>query len=130
MSQHTITAEIKVRFWFSGMAEDERETAYPKVEITYGFTRGAREVRPDLQQPGSPADPDEIELISAKLIDGDGVGGTQEQVNDWARAWLDDEGYEEACCHAAVDNQPDPDDARDRMLEDREMQYDDGRDDF
>ncbi len=119
MHQHKITAEIRVQFQFPGQPADERETAFPKVEITYGFTRGAPMVMPDLHQPGSPADPDELEFISAKLIDGDGIGGTQEQVNDWARSWLDDEGYDEAVRAAMCDNEPDPDYLRDLAIEDR-----------
>ncbi len=119
MSQHTITAEIKVQFRISGMPEDERETAYPKVEITYTFTRGADEVRYQSNgDPGYPAEPHELEFISAKLIDGDGLEPEQYQLTDWAEEWLQDEGYDQACRHAEAASEPDPDFMRDLREED------------
>ena len=93
MSKHTITAEIEVKFRIPGMPEDEHEVAYPKVEIVYTFTRGSPEVRYQSNgDPGWPADPDEVELVSAKLVDGDGLGPDQKQVDEWAQDWLDDAG--------------------------------------
>jgi hypothetical protein len=107
-STHTITAEIEVRFTFPGLAEGEHETAYPIIEIEYSFVCGSPATRPSFSSPGEPADPDEVDLISARLIKGDCIDPTVELVQDWARNWLHGDGYHEACAHAM--RGPDPDD--------------------
>jgi hypothetical protein len=38
-------------------------------------------------------------------------------LEEWARDWLDDDGYDTACQHAEEERQPDPDDAWDAQLE-------------
>lgn len=40
MSTHTIDAELEIKFRLPDMPEDEREVAYPKVQITFIFTKG------------------------------------------------------------------------------------------
>lgn len=107
-SIHTITAEVEARFTFPGLADGEHETAYPTVEIQYAFVRGSPATRPSFSCPGEPADPDEVDLISARLVDGDGITPTEDQIHEWAREWLHGDGYHEACAHAK--RGPDPDD--------------------
>lgn len=115
MSTHTITAEIEVQFRIPDMPMDEHETAYPKVEITYTYHRGSPATGPTWNSGGEPADPDELQFISAKLIDGDGLDPEPSRLKDWAEEWLYDEGYEQACRNAEEDNRPDPDAAYEAM---------------
>ena len=96
MSRHVIDAECEITFRPAGLQDDE--TVYPKLEITYRFSKGSPATGPSYESGGEPADPDEIEFISAKLIDGDGTRPTQQQINEWAEEWLQsDYGYEKAC---------------------------------
>jgi len=107
-SVHTITAEIEARFTFPGLADGEHETAYPTVEIQYAFVRGYPATGPSYSCAGEPGAPDEVDLISARLIKADGLTPTEDQIHDWAREWLHGEGYAEACAYATQG--PDPDD--------------------
>jgi hypothetical protein len=95
VTQHTIVAEIKRYFQLAGMPDDEREVAYPTVEIAFTYKRGSPAVMYQRNgDPGWPAEPAEIELVSAKLVNGDGLMPTPDQLNDWAQDWLDsDSGY-------------------------------------
>ena len=96
---YTIDAECEITFRPAGLQDDE--TVYPLLEITYRFTKGSPAVGPSYSHGGLPADPDEIEFISAKLIDGHGTCPTQQQINEWAEEWLQsDYGYEMACENA------------------------------
>lgn len=117
----TIHAEIEARFTFPGLADGEHEVAYPTIEIQYSFVRGYPASGPTYWSGGEPADPDEVDLISAQLIDDDGVTPTEDQIHDWAREWLHGDGYAEACAHAKCG--PDPD----FLLQQRR---DDGHDDL
>lgn len=106
MSKHTIEAEIEVKFRPAGMGlpDDEFEVAYPKVLIEYSFSKGSPAVMYQRNgDPGWPAEPAEVEALSAKLISGDGLEPTQDQVLDWARDWLDSEDGFNAACDAARD---------------------------
>ncbi len=104
MSKHTVVAEIEAQFTFPGLADGEFEVAYPKIEITYSHTKGCPAVMYQRNgDPGWPAEPDEIELLSAKLIDGDGLTPAQDRVDDWARDWLENQGYDQACEAAHAD---------------------------
>ena len=94
-SKHTITAEIKVNFQLSDMPADEHETAYPEVEITYSFVKGCP-ARIRYDENDHPAEPHELEVLDAKLINGDGLAQTQDQLLEWAQEWLYDEGYDRA----------------------------------
>jgi hypothetical protein len=94
MSKHTITAHMEVNF--PGTDPTETETANITVEITYTATGGAPEHGPTYDCGGQPAEPVEIELVSAKLIDGDGIGLTSEQLTDRAESWLENDGYDAA----------------------------------
>lgn len=102
MSKHTITTEIEVKFTPAGLVE--QETVYPELEITYSFTAGSPATGPTYACGGTPAEPDEVELISAKMISDDGIEPTAQQINDWAAEWLaSDTGYESAVKCAAID---------------------------
>lgn len=63
--------------------------------------------------PIDPPEPAVVELAGARLIDGDGLAPTAEQLDDWANNWIDTEGYDECIAHAEALSSPDPDDARD-----------------
>ena len=124
MTVYTIVAEIETKFSIPGMPDDEREVAYPKVEITYSYLPGHPGCMYQRNgDPGFSPEPAEVDFISAKLIDGDGLAPEQWQVNEWAQDWLDDAGYEQACDHAESQRQPDPDYAR----EDRDGQPDEAQ---
>lgn len=105
MSRHKIEAEIEVKFHLSGAPDDEREVAYPTVLIEYAFSKGCREVLYLRNgDPGFPAEPPEVEAVNAKLIDGDGLAPTEDQVWQWAQDWIDSEaGYNLACANAVDD---------------------------
>lgn len=127
MTEHTLTAELDVQFHVAGMPDDEREAVRLSVLITYLFTQGAPEVRYQRNgDPGWPADPDEVEFVSAKLINGDGIAATQTQIDAWAESWLYDGGYGDAVDNARRANEPDPDYMRDIAEEDRDLGFDDG----
>ncbi|CCE05817.1 hypothetical protein BRAS3843_1480048 [Bradyrhizobium sp. STM 3843] len=118
-STHTIIAEIEVRFSFPGLADGEYETDYPVIEIEYSFLRGSPATRPSFSSPGEPADPDEIDLISARLINGGSIDPTEDLVQTWAREWLHGDGYFEACAHAK--RGPDPDDLLQQRRDDADF---------
>lgn len=108
--QHTIIAEIEVKFRLTDMPDDEHETAYPKVAVTYDYTPGRPAFTPRGEYaPIDPPEPAEVNFISAELVDGDGLMLTPQQVQERASDWLDDAGYEEACRHAEQNSGPDPD---------------------
>jgi len=90
MTNHTVLAEIERKFQLAGMPDDEHEVAYPTAEITFTYKRGSPAVMYQRNgDPGWPAEPAEIEFISAKLVNGDGLRPTQDQLDDWAQDWLD-----------------------------------------
>lgn len=98
---HTIDAELTIKFRLSDMPDDEREVAYPKVRITYSFTKGKPAYTPRGEYaPIDPPEPAEVDLVSATLIDGDGLDPTAEQVAEWAQHYLDCDGYDRACENA------------------------------
>ena len=99
-TRHTIKAEIEVHFQLSGMPDDEREVAYPEIEITYDFSPGCP-ARIRYDENDHPAESPEVEVISAKLLDGDGLDPTQDQVWQWAEVWLDGDGFDRACEQAS-----------------------------
>lgn len=93
----TIDAEITVQFHLSGMPDDERECTEIMVKIDYTFVKGSPAVMYQRNgDPGWPAEPHEVDLIRATLLDGGGLSPTQDQVDDWASEWLQDKGYEMA----------------------------------
>ena len=78
-----------------------------EVEITFSFTKG----RPAVMylrngDPGYPADPHEVELVSVKPVDPALVlpSNLQKEMDDWAERFLsDDKGFGLAC-DAAFDD--------------------------
>jgi hypothetical protein len=108
-TQHSIKAEIEVQFQVAGMQlpPDEREVAYPTVEITYSFTKGAPEVH--------------IEVIDVTLLEGDGLAPTKEQLMDWAVEWVNDAGFDKACESAVEDDESDRADYEHDRRKDRDM---------
>lgn len=95
-TNHTIRAEIEVRFHLSGAPDDERETAYPTVDIDFQYRPGCPERGPTYACGGTPAEPAEIEVVRATLVNGGGLAPTAEQVDAWAEIWLQDAGYDRA----------------------------------
>ncbi len=92
---HSITADITVKFQLSGMPDDERESTEVKVKISYTFVKGSPAVMYQRNgDPGWPAEPHEVELIKATMLDNGGLDPTQDQIDDWASDWLQDKGYE------------------------------------
>jgi hypothetical protein len=93
MSEHKIYAEIEI------ILGDE--AYYPTVEIKYNFTKGSPAVMYQRNgDPGWPEEPAEVEATDAKLLEGDGLTPTQEQVWQWAQDWIGNKGYQFACEHA------------------------------
>lgn len=128
MSTHKITAELEVSF--PGTDPEETERAYPEVEIEFNYVPGCPETGPSYSSGGEPATPDEIEALKVTVINGDGIGMEERQWLDRAQDWLDDKGYDAARDVARADDGPDPDDARDRIREDRDTERDSSGDDF
>lgn len=97
---HTLTAEVEVKFVPAGLHDTEVE--YPVIEIDYGYIRARPAFTPRGEYaPIDPPEPAEVDLLAARLIDGRGLLPTQEQIDDWARDYLDsDAGYMHAVKHA------------------------------
>lgn len=123
MSEHTIEAEIAVKFSFPGLAGGEHETAYPTFAITYRYSPGSHAYTPRGEYaPIDPPESAEIEFVKAHLTNSDGIEPTAEQVNDWAEEWLaSDEGYSFACRYAEERRRPDPDAAYEQTRDDRDF---------
>lgn len=117
---HTITTRLHVLFSIPGMPDDERESADPTVEIEYRYSPGCPAFTPRGEYaPIDPPDPAEVEFVSARLIEGDGLAPEPEQVDQWAQDWLDsDEGYRDACRNAESNSGPDPDAAYEARRDD------------
>lgn len=87
MSTHTLTAYCPV-----GLGEIE-------VEITYRFTPGRPARGPSYASGGEPAEPPEVEFISASSKVSDDF--VKLLVTEWAEDWLDDDdGWEQAVDNA------------------------------
>lgn len=91
---HKLEAEVEVRH--------DTDVEYPIIEIEYGYIRGRPAYTPRGEYaPIDPPDPAEVDFRSAKLIDGKGMKIGQEEVDFWAREYLDsDAGYMHAVKHA------------------------------
>lgn len=82
------------------MQDAECDSADVEVEITFTFLKGAPEQGPSYASGGQPADPDEIEFVSAKAVLG--LAGSpypllaQNALDHWARDWLQEDGFAEA----------------------------------
>lgn len=105
MRTHTITTEVEVKFVPVSLVE--QEIAYPELEITFTATKGDPGCKYQRNgDPGWPPEPPEVDFVSAKLIKGDGVNHTQDQIEDWAQEWLaSDSGYAAALNQAREDGE-------------------------
>lgn len=92
-TKHTITAELEVSFHLSGAPDDEREVAYPEIEIAYSYAPGCP-ARIHYDENDHPAEADELEVLAVKVIDGGGIDMEQRQWEERAQAWLHDKGYD------------------------------------
>ena len=130
MSEHKILATIGVG--------DPDIGAEIETLITFRFTAGRPEVRTLRNgDPGYPADPAEVEFISAEPYCngkpspyyGAYADMEQDSLNQTAFFWLEsDAGYQEAVAEAerALEG-PDPDDARQARIDDEMMDRQDER---
>lgn len=115
-TRHTITAQPNILFTFPGF--DGHESAQPTIDVTYTYVPGAPATHDD------PGWAPEVSIVSATLINGDGLDPTPQQVHEWAQNWLDDEGYDFACHEAESNSGPDPDEAYERARDDaRDFPY-------
>lgn len=115
----TVEAYPEIKFIPVGMTDFER--AQPHLEITFKYLPGRPAYTPRGEYaPIDPPDSPEVDFISAKLMDGDGLDPTQGQVDDWARDWLDSDAGYNVACQAGEDepNGPDPDEWLDRKRDD------------
>lgn len=69
-----------------------------EVLLTFTFTPGARATHID------PADPAEVEFVSATATLHTLDTGMQAMLDDWAREYLANDGYHDACAAAEDDN--------------------------
>lgn len=76
------------------------------VFITFTHKKGAPAKAPTYTHGGQPADPPEIEFISVEPCEHDLLNpiNSQPHLDDWARDWLEGEGFEEACTFAYEDD--------------------------
>lgn len=85
---HTLTA-------FFPFGEEEVD-----VEVTYTYLAGRPARGPSYASGGEPADPPEIEFVSAKLTGAALDKALQDRLNDWAEAWVTGPGWDDAVSHA------------------------------
>lgn len=78
-----------------------------EVLLTYKFLPGSRATRID------PADPAEVEFVSATATLHTLDTGMQAMLDDWGREYLGDAGYHDACAAAEDDNTSAREDAAD-----------------
>jgi len=90
----------------------------PEVELLvyYTFTKGDPGRYFGRPEDCYPAEPAEVEFDSVTHLD----GTPAPEFADWAREWLAGEGFD-AAVEEASDDGPDPDDARDRDIDDKLM---------
>lgn len=93
MSKHIITAELEITIAAYGI---DPETFYPEVEIGFSFLAGCPETGPSYSSGGEPATGDEIELLSVKVINAEGIEMPPSWWREMAQGWLDDKGYDRA----------------------------------
>jgi hypothetical protein len=71
-----------------------------EVDIVYTYTPGHPARGPSYASGGEPADPPEVEFISAALPKGKLDDHHQLMLNEWAEEWLADEGFDDAVDNA------------------------------
>lgn len=83
---------------------DGDDAVLPLFEIKFYFTPGQREIGPSYDSGGEPAEPAEVEFISATCIDSDGLTLTQAQIDKLACDWMLTEYGREAMVTADGEN--------------------------
>lgn len=128
MNEYTLTTELEVEFCPPGAPDEERDVAYPMVEISYRYLPGCGPFTPPGEYaPIDPPDPPEVDFIGAKMIERNGapieVGDLQTVARNW---FYSDAGVREAINCAEESRRPDPDEAYERARDDAEWdrQYD------
>jgi hypothetical protein len=103
---HTMVADVEVKFTFPGLEPGEHEVEYPILEITFSHLPGRPAFTPRGEYaPIDPPEPAEVDFVSATLIDAKGLTASQSEVDEWARDYLDgDAGYRHACKCADSDH--------------------------
>jgi hypothetical protein len=98
----------------------ERDDGLPDAEllIYFTFVPGCPETGPSYASGGEPAAPAEVDFDHVEQL-ADGQWTAAPEFNDWARTYLQNDGYDEACQEAAERSQPDPDYAYERMRDER-----------
>jgi hypothetical protein len=71
-----------------------------EVDIVYTYTPGRPARGPSYASGGEPADPPEIEFVSAALPKDKLSDHHQLMLNEWAEEWLADEGFDDAVDNA------------------------------
>jgi len=118
MSEHRVHTTIPIG--------PDDEGAEVEVAIRFSYVPGAPATGPTYASGGEPGYGSEIEFISAERYvngeprpyEGSFADLEAKTLQDAAAEWLE-ENYDAAAHQAAEDSQPDPDDARDRAIEDR-----------
>jgi hypothetical protein len=91
----------------------EEDAAEIEVTIYYTYLAGSPATGPTYSSGGEQACPAEVEF--------DHADPSTPEIEDWAREWIQDGGYDRACEEAEEDLMPDPDAAyearRDRDME-------------
>lgn len=72
------------------------------VFITFMHRKGALEQGPSYASGGQPADHPEVEFVSVEPCKGWVL--LPDLLDDWARGWLEGDGFEEACAFAFEEN--------------------------
>jgi hypothetical protein len=81
-----------------------------EVVITFNFTKGAPAQGATYYHGGLPADPDEIEFVSISPSHHILPPTMRTMLENWARDYLEDDGFEEACTLAHDDIYKGPED--------------------
>lgn len=84
-----------------------------EVEITFIFLKGAPAQGPSYASGGQPADPDEIEFVSIRELNGSEL--RHPGLEEWAMRWLAEDGFNKALEEAASDLEA----QREQAMEDR-----------
>jgi hypothetical protein len=93
--------------------------------ITFDYLPGAKPILwpTDHADAGWPAEISFVSIDADVSEHGAFADLAMRDLVEWAKDWLD-EHHDELVTQAEQDRQPDPDDARDRMIEDRELNRD------
>lgn len=91
-----------------------------EVRIHYSFYRGQSEQGPSYASGGEPAEPASVEFERAEILEGGTIDAAD--LDAWSNTKLQGHCLDWAIETACADNEPDPDDQRDAMIERRQME--------